>query len=400
MTQPAPIKHPYNPWYKATYTFDQGGVRLQLRVPSDVFSTQRIDEGTLLLLENLAEGAPPSTILDVGCGYGALGLPVAARYPGARLELIDRDLLAAHWSADNARANGLTNVDAHGSLGFRDVKGATFDWILCNVPARIGRPFIWQLVEEGRARLNPGGDLRLVVINDLMTTLQELAFEGGWPLHEVKRGPRHTIVAFGPSGLPPRSADDRTLYTRDHIEIAGLRLSRPFDLGGDDPKRLTQGLPVLLDSLPRDPSRKIARILAFRIGYGILPIVSRQRWPDATVVGVDRDLLGTSFARLNAADLGVAGERLEIRESAHFPDALAPGEKFDLILGEFSPSAGEGVLQAEVRAIAAALAPGGQAYLLCLDKVEKDWVRPFATKQRLSLIATIKRAGYTVLRLA
>src|SRR5690554_5532873 len=94
-------KQPYHPWYKATYVYEAGTLRLPLRVPHDVFSTQRIDEGTLLLLENLAAGSP-NRILDVGCGYGALGLPIAARWPQADVELIDRDLVAVHWSAENA----------------------------------------------------------------------------------------------------------------------------------------------------------------------------------------------------------------------------------------------------------------------------------------------------------
>src|SRR5262249_42603871 len=73
---------------------------LALDVPWDVFSSQRIDEGTLLLLRHLPEGQP-SSFLDLGCGYGALGLPVAARWPAARALLIDRDLLAVAGSAHN-----------------------------------------------------------------------------------------------------------------------------------------------------------------------------------------------------------------------------------------------------------------------------------------------------------
>src|SRR5438105_825733 len=68
------------------------GQRLALDVPWDVFSSQRIDDGTLLLLKNLPQ-AEPRSVLDLGCGYGALGLPIAARRPSARCLLIDRDLL-------------------------------------------------------------------------------------------------------------------------------------------------------------------------------------------------------------------------------------------------------------------------------------------------------------------
>jgi hypothetical protein len=108
--------------------------------------------------------------------------------------------------------------------------------------------------------------------------------------------------------------------------------------------------------------------------------------------------LATTFTAENAAALDLDGANLEIREAAHFPDAFEAGEQFDLILGELSPSAEEAVAIAEVKAVAAALARGGQAYLLCLDNIEKRWIRPFATRTGFVIPALIKREGYTVLR--
>lgn len=393
------IKHPYNPWYKETFEQSTLGASLSLRVPHDVFSTQRIDEGTLLLLENLASGTPQS-VLDMGCGYGALGLPVAAKFKEAVVEMVDRDLLAVSFSEQNARNNGLSNVRAYGSLGFRDVIRDRYDWILCNVPARIGRPFIQNLVQGGRVRLNPGGDLRLVVINDLCPVLQELAAESSWKMEEVKRGPRHTVYAFG---ADPASkvieSDARDLYFRDEVEFNGMKLIRPFDLGGDDPKRLKQGLPVLFDALPRDPKAKFKSILCFRVGYGILPLYCRQKWSASHVTAVDRDLLATAFTRINSQMLDLSGDQLHVREKAHFPDAISADETFDLIVGELSPSAGERVVAAELEAISNALVKSGQAYLLCLNKVEKDWVMPFAAKKKISVTAILKRDGYSALRI-
>jgi len=113
------------------------GQTLALDVPWDVFASQGIDDGTLLLLQHLPEGEPAS-LLDLGCGYGALGLPVAARWPSARCLLVDRDLLAVAASAHNAAALGLFNAEVRPGLGYRELAGERFDWVLCNVPARIG----------------------------------------------------------------------------------------------------------------------------------------------------------------------------------------------------------------------------------------------------------------------
>lgn len=75
------------PWYKATSHHQNFGKTLILDVPHDVFSTLTIDEGTLLLLENLP-AEDPQVVLDKGCGYGALGLPIAQRYKNAKFYLV------------------------------------------------------------------------------------------------------------------------------------------------------------------------------------------------------------------------------------------------------------------------------------------------------------------------
>ncbi|MGK5087486.1 methyltransferase [Bdellovibrionota bacterium FG-2] len=196
-----------DPWYKTSLSYGSlGQARLRLDVPHDVFSTLRVDEGTLLLLEHLPKNQPHK-ILDMGCGYGALGLPIAAKFPGAQIEMVDRDLLAVAWSAKNAEQNQLSNVVAYGSLGYRDLKtqGRYYDWILCNVPARIGRPFIKSLLEQGRERLTLSGELRVVVIRDLAPLMVELGEELHWPVIEVARGPRHVIFSLTASSA---SADD------------------------------------------------------------------------------------------------------------------------------------------------------------------------------------------------
>ncbi len=389
----------FDPWYKASLPLVVGGARLSLRIPHELFSTQQIDEGTLLLLANLGAGEPKS-ILDMGCGYGALGLPVAARYPKARVEMVDRDLLAVAYSALNAEQGSLENARVHGSLGFRDLEAgaAPYDWVLCNVPARIGKSFIAHLFGHGRALLAPGGEVRVVVIRDLGPVVEEIGREQGWPIERRATGSRHIIylLAAPAERLSALLPSDEALYGRDEVELGGLRFLRPHDLGGDDPRRLKSGLPVLLDALPRQPPE---RILAFRFGYGIAPLTCAKRNPEASVVGVERDLLATTFTRLNAQRLGVEA-RLRLIEAAHWPTALADDQRFELALGELSASAGEKVAEDELCALARHLAPGGEALVLCLEKLEREWVRAIAARRKLAITKVIGREGFSVLRIA
>lgn len=353
------------------------GVTLSLDIPADVFSTQRIDEGTLLLLEHLPEGAP-RTVLDLGCGYGALGLPIAARYPAARLVLVDRDLLAVAASAHNARALSLANVTAQPGLGYRGIS-EPFDWVLCNVPARIGPHGILALVEGGRAL----GNVRIVVIRDLMAVAS--ALEGA---RLIAAGPRHAVYAFAPR--PGEVVHDDGVYARDETRFGGLGLSRPHD-ASEDPAHAA-ALAVLADALPR---KAPASVLCFRAGYGALPLFARARWPGARIVAQDRDLLDTAFLRRNADAHRMF---LEVRETLFFRDGLENGS-FALVAGELSPSAGEAVALRELADAAALLAPGGEALILASEKMEREWLRTAAPRAVQSTIL-LRREGACILRIS
>ena len=388
-----------DPWYKSTFVYHALGCELSIQIPHDVFSTQRIDEGTLLLLDHLPP-EEPKTFLDMGCGYGALGLPIAAKYPGALVEMVDRDLLAAKWSGLNAEKNKLTNVHAYGSLGFRDVKGSNYDWILCNVPARIGRPFIKNLMELGSFKLSETGEMRVVVINDLAPVMKELGAEASWPLKEIAVGPRHSIFSMSRFQSAAEVIEPETLYLRDQVTVEGLQFNRPFDFGGDDQKRLATSLPIFLDALPRRALDASKHILCFRSGYGILPLLCRKRWPDAKITIIERDLLGSTFVRHNEQQLNLKGAPIEIRETAHLPDGIATHERFDLILSELSASAAENVALTELYAIHNALKPTGEALVLCLEKLEKDWIRKFSQLSKYPVNRVLTREGFSVVRIS
>ncbi len=359
------------------------GQTLCLDVPADVFATQRIDDGTLLLLQHLPDGEPRS-VLDLGCGYGALGLPVAQRWPSAKALLIDRDLLAVAAAAHNAAALGLGNVTVRAGLGYRGLE-EPFDWVLCNVPARIGPKAIRYLVEGGRAL----GDLRIVVIRDLQPQVE--AIDG---VRLIALGARHAVYAAAAQRGPV--PDDADVYARDQTRFFELTLERPYD-ASEDPAH-AERLAVLTDALPHAPP---ASVFCFRAGYGALPILVKRRWPGARVTAQDRDLLDTDFLRRNARGL-----ELEIRESLYLSRDSSPslshepGEaRFALVLGELSPSAGEAVAASELKESLALLAKGGQALVLLSEKMEREWL-PQAIPRGAQASILLRRSGASVLRIS
>jgi 16S rRNA (guanine1207-N2)-methyltransferase len=121
-----------------------------------------VDTASLLLARRMAI-PPTGDILDLGCGYGVLGLIAAKLAPGAHVTLVDVNERATRLAAENAAANSTTNVevltgDAPEVLGER-----SFDAILCNPPIRAGKQEVHRLLADAAERLRPGGALWLVI---------------------------------------------------------------------------------------------------------------------------------------------------------------------------------------------------------------------------------------------
>lgn len=380
---------------------DHGTVRathldeaLTFRTGRGLFSADRIDDGTRLLLSHLPL-RPPTAVLDLGCGYGALGLPIAATHPDALVTLVDRDLVAVEYAARNATTMGLTGAQARGGLGYRDLDAeARFDWVLCNVPARIGDRAIEYLVAEGARRLNPGGEVRIVVIRDLGPIVERIAAEAALPLREVARSTRHRVFTCPPldRAASPAAAEREAhepLYARDEVSLDGRTLARPHDLG-EDAAHLHEALPLLLDVLPRQAAG--VRALVLRGGYGAVALTLAAR--GAEVIAADRDLLATTFTRRNAERHGLS---LTTREVAWLPDAAGPEERFDLVVAETSDAAGPEATRRELTTVRKLLAPGGQALWLTRTKQVADLVGPLEQHGRPPR-ALASRGAYTVLR--
>lgn len=127
---------------------------------SGVFSRDGVDPGTRALIEALP--ALSGRALDLGCGWGAAGLPVARKNPGCAVVMTDINQRAAELSRRNARRNGVTNVEIVTGDGFESVDGL-FDLIFTNPPIRAGKQKIYSLFAQARDHLAPGGSLYAVI---------------------------------------------------------------------------------------------------------------------------------------------------------------------------------------------------------------------------------------------
>ena len=135
------------------------GQKLSFDTDAGVFSRDGLDNGTELLIRALPSLS--GTVLDMGCGWGALGLFVKARNPAIELVACDVNERAVDLTRTNARLNNL-GVHTLISDGFSRVEGL-FDTIITNPPIRAGKKVIYQMFADAAQHLAPVGALYIVI---------------------------------------------------------------------------------------------------------------------------------------------------------------------------------------------------------------------------------------------
>lgn len=144
-----------------TAVVDLRGLQLTFITSSGVFSKARIDPGTELLIDTL-DIADGESALDLGCGYGAIGITAARLAPGSRITMVDVNRRAVELARRNAAVNGADNVEVIQGNGFEALGGRRFHRIYTNPPYRAGKRLVFDWLEQSRDHLFEGGALYVV----------------------------------------------------------------------------------------------------------------------------------------------------------------------------------------------------------------------------------------------
>lgn len=145
---------------EATVDVEYRGHKLRFQTDSGVFSRTELDRGTEVLLDTL--DTVSGSVLDMGCGWGVIGVAVGRCWPDTRITMADINQRACGLSAENAKRNGV-QAEVLESDGYAKVLGRAFDLILQNPPIRAGKAVIYRMFADASKCLNAGGELRLVI---------------------------------------------------------------------------------------------------------------------------------------------------------------------------------------------------------------------------------------------
>ena len=139
------------------------GNSFRFNTDSGVFSKKEVDFGSKLLIDTFELNKADGLILDVGCGYGPIGLSLAKAYPEAMVHMVDVNERAIMLAERNASENKVNNVKIYESDRLTGVEGKGFNAILTNPPIRAGKKVVHDIFEQSFLHLAEGGELWVVI---------------------------------------------------------------------------------------------------------------------------------------------------------------------------------------------------------------------------------------------
>ena len=308
-------------FFKKIVTLRQGKQTLQFRVSQELFSSHDVDSGTKFLLRTLNGVAIGHKVLDVGCGYGPIGLTLKRLDKRREVHLVDRDALAVSYSRQNSESNQLSGVKAYGSLGHDAVVDDDFDLIVSNIPGKMSARAIEHFLLDGRFHLTPTGFIATVVVNPLRETVNQILHSA--PAVKIlleKPATRHTVFHFrfdgGVEERPlPTSNSVIQIYSRDTMTVTAAKLSFTMQTarGLTEFDELGHHTKLLLKALSRQNKEVVKKLIIFNPGQGHIAVAAWHLYQPERIVLVDRDLLSLHFTKHNLLQNGCPDERIVIQ---------------------------------------------------------------------------------------
>ena len=145
------------------WKFTLRGHMFTFETDAGVFSKSEVDFGSRVLIDTFEIPEVEGDVLDVGCGYGPIGLSIAKALPERFVHMMDINTRAITLAEKNAQVNGVQNVrifESDGLASVGDVKAAA---ILTNPPIRAGKETIFRFYDESYEKLVEGGELWVVI---------------------------------------------------------------------------------------------------------------------------------------------------------------------------------------------------------------------------------------------
>ena len=169
------------------------GVPIAFSATWGLFSPKGVDAGTRLLLEHV-DIQDGNVCLDLGCGYGAIGITLAKCVQTSTVYMVDKDFVAVDYARKNVEQNQLQNCHVLLSNGFSHLPNTQFDLIVSNLPANVGKELLQIFLADAKQHLKPNGRLYVVTISGLREFIKRNFMTVFGNYRKVKQRQTHTVA--------------------------------------------------------------------------------------------------------------------------------------------------------------------------------------------------------------
>src|SRR3989338_4452606 len=158
-----------------------------------LFSPTEIDEGSLMLI-NHVDIKPTDNTLEMGCGYGPIGLAIAKMSQQGKVHMLDKDFVAIDFAKKNAQINGIQNCEIYLSNAFSKVPNMEFDNVVSNLPAKVGNELLYLIMTDAKKHMKKGGKFYVVVIAGLKDYIKRNFREVFGNYEKLKQGKTYMVA--------------------------------------------------------------------------------------------------------------------------------------------------------------------------------------------------------------
>ncbi|MFT6733214.1 MAG: 16S rRNA (guanine1207-N2)-methyltransferase [Polaribacter sp.] len=189
---PSPINKAVSIRKPLKFDIELQGQSLMFETTYGIFSPKEIDQGTTLLLRYL-NVEKDFNCIDLGCGYGPVGIWMAKHATEGSVLMLDKDFVAVDYARRNINNNGLQNASVALSNGFSHLKDEKYDLIVSNIPAKVGNEMLYLFLYDAYYHLKPGGKFVVVTVNGLRHFCKRTFKEVFGNYKKEKQGSAYTI---------------------------------------------------------------------------------------------------------------------------------------------------------------------------------------------------------------
>ncbi|HEY90672.1 MAG TPA: methyltransferase [Dehalococcoidia bacterium] len=395
-------------YFKKLLPLRIAGHNLNFRVSQDLFSSHQVDSGTRFLLKTIIANdyGPLRKVLDLGCGYGPIGLSLNKAYADSSVHMVDRDALAVEYTRRNTELNGLCNTSTYGSLDYDNVSTTDFDLIACNIPGKAGESVISHLLMGAADYLVPDGMVAIVVVSALETMVEKLLattpginiiFRGnhsGHAVYHYRFTKKKTAGSITAASALESGVYDRTRAT---FSFRGLEYAMRTAWGLPDFDSRSYRTGLLLEGIQESRNKDINRALVFNPGQGHAPVVLAGLLKPDHITLVDRDLLSLRYSETNLTLNNYPAGQVTTSHQAGI--MLEGDEQADIIIGTLREDEGTRALTLTVGQATEQLSPGGLLLLSGGSTAVTRLTDVIQTGKQYVIQGRRRKKGYSLLAL-